>query len=65
MAFYLIVETAEGLTVAQSENGDSANETATRLGAVVIDAGPFSTYEDAYDAMLALADEDDAASAAE
>ncbi len=49
-----IIETDEGVVVAEIEPNRTAEETASRQNAVVVDPGPYDTYEEAYDAMLAL-----------
>ncbi len=59
MTLYAIIETDAGLTVAEMGRGTYPEEEAARHGGVLVDPGPYPTYEDAYDAMLALADEDD------
>lgn len=59
MTHYAIIDTDAGLTVAEMSQGVGPEEEALRLGGVVVDPGPYPTYEDAYDAMLSLADEDD------
>lgn len=60
MAYYAIIEVDAGLTVVTIPPGLTAEQQATRHAGVVVDPGPYETYEDAYDALLALsADEDD------
>ena len=59
MMLYEIIETDEGMTVAEMTPGASAEETATRRRGVVVDPGPYRSFDDAYDAMLALKDKDD------
>jgi hypothetical protein len=49
-----IIETDQGATVAEITPDLTPEETASRRGAVVIDPGPYGTYEEAYDALMAL-----------
>ena len=62
MPAYAIVETEDGLTVVDRQADETAEACAIRHGGIVIDGGPYSTPEEAYDALLALQmtdDEDD------
>lgn len=59
MPQFAIIETEEGLTVAEVPEHDSPEETAASYGAFLIDGGPFHSYQDAYDAMMLLPSEDD------
>ena len=59
MLLYEIIETDEGLAVAEMHSGVGPNEVAAAHGGVLIDPGPYTTFEDAYDAMLALQAEED------
>ncbi len=62
MPAYCIVETEDGWTIAERRSGETAVDAAERMGAVLIDAGPFEDYEEAQDALTALQselDEDD------
>jgi len=59
MLLYEIIETDEGLTIVEMEPGGLAEEAAKRHGGVVIDGGPFKSYDEAYDAILALPEEED------
>ncbi|MDD4270135.1 MAG: hypothetical protein GXY25_14720 [Pirellulaceae bacterium] len=59
MSWYVIVETDDGLSVASVAEGGTAEETAVRLGGVIVDPGPYSDYEQAYDAMLEFPDAED------
>ncbi len=54
---YGIIETENGLTVVEHPEGMTAGETAKRQGAIVIDPGPYDTYEDACDALIGLQEE--------
>lgn len=59
MFHYAIIETDAGMAVAELPPGVMAEDAAISRGGVVVDPGPFENYEEAYDAMLALEDEDD------
>jgi hypothetical protein len=59
MVSYAIIETEVGLTVAEVEPGMSAEDVAEGQGGVVLDPGPYKDYDDAYDAMLALSEEEE------
>ncbi|MBN2577823.1 MAG: hypothetical protein JXB10_02445 [Pirellulales bacterium] len=54
MVQYEIVETYDGLTVAEIPHGVSPEEAARRRRGAVIDPGPYPSYDDAYEAMMAL-----------
>lgn len=59
MVSFAIIEVDDGLTIATIQPGQSAEEAATAQGGVLIDPGPFGTYEEAYDAMMNLGEEED------
>ena len=54
MVAFSIIETDDGLTVVDRQADETPEECAVRHGGVIIDAGPYPTYEEAYDALLAL-----------
>jgi hypothetical protein len=54
MLQYELIETDEGLTVAEILPGFTPEEVASRYGGSLIDPGPYDTYEDAHDALLSL-----------
>ena len=58
MSSYAIVETEVGLTVTELQNEAHPEEDALRCHGVLVDPGPYPSYEDAFDAMLALEGED-------
>jgi hypothetical protein len=51
---YIVIETDAGLTVAEMQPESSPEETATVNKGVLVDEGPYSSFDDAYDALLAL-----------
>jgi hypothetical protein len=59
MLLYEIIETDGGLTIVERDADSRAEEVADRRGAALLDYGPFKSYDDAYDAILALQDEED------
>jgi hypothetical protein len=60
MAQFAIIEVEDGLTVAEVKPGEKPEDAATREGGLLIDPGPYATYEEATDAMIELqAEEDD------
>ena len=54
MTDFCIVETNDGMTIAEIYEGASAEDAAEREGGTLIEAGPFANYDDAYDALLNL-----------
>ena len=56
---FAILETEDGYTIVELPAGQDADELAASRGAVVADPGPFSTYEDAQDALDELQVDDD------
>lgn len=59
MPDFLILETDDGLTVVEREENESAEDSALRHGGMVVDPGPYSTLEDAQDALLLLSEGED------
>ena len=59
MSQYAIIEVDAGLTVVEVELGESPDDEALRLGGLLIDPGPYDSYEDACDAMLSIDDDED------
>jgi hypothetical protein len=54
MSLYEIIETDEGLAVAEMQPGIAPEELAVSRGGVLVDEGPYQTYDEACDAMLAI-----------
>jgi hypothetical protein len=54
MLRYELIETNEGMTVIEIPTGLSADQAALQQGGLVVDPGPFTNYEDAYEALMAL-----------
>jgi hypothetical protein len=59
MKLYQIIEIDQGLAVAELEPGVLPEVAAERSGGVVVDPGPYRSYEEAYDAMVVLEDEEE------
>jgi hypothetical protein len=59
MATFAIIEVNDGLTVAELDPPSTVEEAAARQGGVVVDPGPYKSYDEAYDAILALQEEDE------
>lgn len=59
MPQFAIIETEDGMTVAAIPPNTSADAMARQRAAVVIDPGPYATYEEAYDALLAISEPED------
>ncbi len=57
MPLFAILEVDEGLTITELENEETAEDCAILQGGVVVDPGPYYSYQDAYEALLALEDE--------
>jgi hypothetical protein len=59
MSHYQIIETDAGLTVTEQEPNVPPEVVAEQRGGVLVDPGPYKTFDDAYDAILALQREED------
>lgn len=59
MSSFVIIELEDGLSVAAMEPGQTPEDAAAREGGVLVDAGPFATYEEACDALAELESDDD------
>lgn len=57
MAAYCIIETDDGWTIVEHPAEITAEEAAHRQGGIVVDPGPFDSYEDACDALTGLQEE--------
>lgn len=51
MISLVIIEVDDGLTIVEISPGESAAEAALAAGGVLVDAGPFHSYEEANDAL--------------
>ena len=59
MLRYELVETDEGLTVIEIPSGTTPEQAAKQQGGLIVDPGPFTSYEDAYEALMALKEDVD------
>jgi hypothetical protein len=59
MVSFAIIEVADGLTIVEVQPGQRPEEVATSHGGVLVDAGPYDTWEEANDALLNLEGEDE------
>ncbi len=58
MIYFAIAEVDDGFTIVEFENGESAEDAAVRAGGMLVDIGPFDSYEDAIDALDEMEAED-------
>ncbi|MCU0959142.1 MAG: hypothetical protein MUF48_03475 [Pirellulaceae bacterium] len=54
MQSFIVVETEDGLTVAEVDAHTSPETEAERFGGLLADPTPYATFEDAYDALLLI-----------
>ena len=54
---FCIIETEAGWTVAQHPESVTAEQAAEQQGGLLLDPGPYATYEDADEALTALQQE--------
>jgi hypothetical protein len=59
MVLFAIIELEDGLSVAEIQPGQTAEEAASEQHGILVDAGPYATYEEAYDALCELEGEGD------
>ena len=56
---FAIIEVDAGMTVVHVAPGATVEDEALRQGGLVVDPGPYGTYEDAIDAMQSLKTDDE------
>jgi hypothetical protein len=54
MNSYIVIETESGLTVAEVPADKTAEQVATASAGVIVDPGPYKSFDDAHDAMQML-----------
>jgi len=54
MLRYELIETDEGMTVIEITPGMTPEDAARQYDGLVVDPGPYTSYEDAYEALMAL-----------
>lgn len=59
MTRFAVIETDSGLAVMRVPPHATVEDAAAQQGGSIVDPGPFDSYDEAYDAMLAIPDEDD------
>lgn len=59
MVEFSIVELEDGLTVVQLQPGQKPEDVAAASGGVLVDPGPYPSYDEACDALVALQDDDE------
>ena len=60
MLSFAVIEVDDGFTIVEVRDGQLAEDAAINEGGVLIDPGPYTTYEEACDALdLLEADEDE------
>jgi hypothetical protein len=56
---FVIIEVENGLTIVELAPGESPAETAVRHGGLLVDTGPYRSYEDANEALMALPEKEE------
>lgn len=59
MVEFAIIELADGLTVVELQPGQKPEDAAAIQGGVLVDPGPYASYEEANDALINLQAEDE------
>ncbi len=59
MVYFAIIEVDDGFTIIEVKDDQSVEEIAVREGGILVDSGPYSSYEEACDALDQLEVEDD------
>lgn len=59
MTNFAIIEVDDGMTVVEIQSGQTAEDAAVVGGGLLVDPGPYATYEDAVDAMEQLEEDDE------
>jgi hypothetical protein len=54
MQCFVVIETDDGLTIAEVDETTSPEVEAERSGGVLVDPTAYATFEDAYDALLQI-----------
>jgi hypothetical protein len=65
MIHFAIIEVADGLTIVELQPGQDPQDAAVAQSGVLVDPGPYASYEEANDALIDLQSEDDDLSAAD
>lgn len=59
MPTFVIIEVENGLTVVELMPGETPEEAAVRHGGLLVDAGPYHSYDDANEALMTLPDQEE------
>lgn len=59
MVQFAIIEVPDGLTIVELKPGQKAEDAAITHGGMLIDPGPYPSYDEANDALIALESEED------
>lgn len=60
MIYFAIIEVEDGLTIAEVHPGQSPEDAAALHAGTLVDPGPYASYDEASEALLALeAEEED------
>jgi hypothetical protein len=57
-AMFVIIETEDGLTIEQQPPGWTAEQVAIKCSGAVADEGPYDSFDEASDALIALQQDD-------
>lgn len=57
MTKFIVIELEDGLTVVELLPGQTAEDAAAAAGGILVDPGPYATFEEADDALLELQEE--------
>tara|TARA_R110002049_G_scaffold288423_1_gene470958 strand:+ start:143615 stop:143809 length:195 start_codon:yes stop_codon:yes gene_type:complete len=54
MPYFIIIETTDGFEVACVPEGKTASQIARDRGAILIDAGPYRTFQAAHEVLMTM-----------
>jgi hypothetical protein len=60
MNYFAIIELEDGLTIVEVKPHETPEDAALREDGTLVDPGPYSSYDDAVDALAELETEDEA-----
>ena len=59
MHYYIVIEIDSGVAVAEVPVGGNPEDTAAAEGGVLVDPGPYKTFEEAQEAMMGVPDDEE------
>lgn len=59
MHYYIVIEIDSGVAVAEVPAGGNPEDVAAAEGGVLVDPGPYNTFEDAQEAMMMVPDDEE------